>query len=160
MNIETQHPLLLVGCGKMGSAILSGLLPQIQSSACIKVVDPVGVPAQACRDGISVFKDAKELPSNLEPSIIIFAVKPQQMEKVVPNYLRFVESGAIFISIAAGTTIRFFEGILQLFKYTDTIGLSSMLSSRLPDPLTQVSPSLIKCTVVFLEGTTLSVHSK
>ena len=47
MNNETQHPLLLVGCGKMGSAILSGLLPQIQSSACIKVVDPVD-------DGISL----------------------------------------------------------------------------------------------------------
>ena len=112
MNIEAKHPLLLVGCGKMGSAILSGLLPQIRSSACIKVVDPAGIPSQTCKDGISVFKEAKELPSNFEPSIIIFAVKPQQMEKVVPYYLRFVESGAFFISIAAGTTIKFFEGIL------------------------------------------------
>ena len=112
MNIETQRPLLLVGCGKMGSAILSGLLPQIQSSACIKVVDPNGIPTQSCKDGISVFKEAKELPSNFEPSIIIFAVKPQQMKKVVPSYLRFVESDAFFISIAAGTTIKFFEDIL------------------------------------------------
>ena len=112
MNIEAKHPLLLVGCGKMGSAILSGLLPQIPSSVCIKVVDPNGIPTQTRKDGISVFKEAKELPSNFEPSIIIFAVKPQQMEKVVPYYLRFVESGAFFISIAAGTTIKFFEGIL------------------------------------------------
>ena len=112
MNIESQSPLLLVGCGKMGSAILSGLRSQIQSSSCIKVVDPSGIPTQTRKDGISVFKEAKELPPNFEPSIIIFAVKPQQMRKVVPSYLRFVESGAFFISIAAGTTINFFEDIL------------------------------------------------
>ncbi len=106
-------PLLLVGCGKMGGALLGGWLDQGTAAEVILVVEPAldaersGVPA-----GVNVLADADGIPSDFAPAVVVFAVKPQVMAEVVPGYARFVADGAVFLSIAAGTPIRFFEGIL------------------------------------------------
>ncbi len=106
-------PLLLVGCGKMGGALLGGWLDQGISADQVLVVEPAidaersGVPA-----GVSVLKDAVDIPGDFGPAVVIFAVKPQVMGEVVPHYARFVSGDAVFLSIAAGTPIRFFEETL------------------------------------------------
>jgi len=105
--------LLLVGCGKMGGALLGGWLDQGVAADAMLVVEPTldaargGVPA-----GVTVLADAGGIPADFAPAVVIFAVKPQVMADVVPNYARFVADGAVFLSIAAGTPIRFFESNL------------------------------------------------
>lgn len=105
--------LLLVGCGKMGGAMLAGWLEQGTDPATAVIVEP----ADALREpwtakGVAAVASAGDIPADFVPDCVIFAVKPQQMPDVIPDYLRFVGPGTQFLSIAAGTTISFFESVL------------------------------------------------
>jgi len=91
---------LLVGCGKMGRALLNGWL-KTNPDLHITVVEPgtpTGLPAH-----IAVFGSAADLPSALKPDLVVFAIKPQQLDGVLASYRRF--AGATFLSIAAGKTL-------------------------------------------------------
>ena len=106
-------PVLLVGCGKMGGALLGGWLEKGIAPDQITVVEPALDPERsAVPAGITVLADGGELAAAFAPAVVIFAVKPQVMAEVVPGYARFAASGAVFLSIAAGTPIRFFEANL------------------------------------------------
>ena len=104
-------PLVLVGCGKMGGALLSGWLAHGLTADDVHVIEP----AAALRDevgkrhGIGAMADPSQLPGGLRPKAIVFAVKPQAMAEVLPAYEHLAESGAVFLSIAAGTEIARFE---------------------------------------------------
>ena len=98
-----RRPLLLVGCGKMGSAMLAGWRESGIVAAGVHIVEPAGAA------GTAVVARAEDLPAALDPEVVVFAVKPQQMAEVAPQYRRFVKAGTLFLSIAAGTPIRFFE---------------------------------------------------
>jgi pyrroline-5-carboxylate reductase len=103
-------PLLLVGCGKMGGALLAGWIAKGLAPADIYVVEPeAGLRTQA-RDlhGVAAFAEPRELPTGLRPRAIVFAVKPQAMAAVLPAYEQLAESGVV-LSIAAGTAIARFE---------------------------------------------------
>ncbi len=105
--------LLLVGCGKMGGAMLSGWLDQGTDPASVVIVEPAEALRKPWADrGITVVAGAGDIPAGFAPDCVIFAVKPQQMATVTPDYVPFVGAETQFLSIAAGTTIGFFEGIL------------------------------------------------
>jgi len=107
-------PLLLVGCGKMGSALLDGWLGQGMAPGDVTVVEPAAGPhldAFAAR-GVARADAVDELPPDLAPTVVVFAVKPQVMAEVAPPYARFVGPETVFLSIAAGQTIAAFEGYL------------------------------------------------
>ncbi len=103
------RPLLLVGCGKMGSAMLSGWQENGITAAGVYIVEPMGPAGVKQGAGVHVVAGAEDLPGGLDPEVVVFAVKPQQMAEVAPHYRRFVKPGTLFLSIAAGTPIRFFE---------------------------------------------------
>jgi pyrroline-5-carboxylate reductase len=104
--------LLLVGCGKMGSALLSGWLAQGLARRYV-VVEPGAVPqALSGRKEVAVLPVPDRVPPDLSPEVIVLAVKPQAMAEVLPTYRRFVPSGTLFLSIAAGKTLGFFERAL------------------------------------------------
>ncbi|MDA0661588.1 MAG: pyrroline-5-carboxylate reductase [Proteobacteria bacterium] len=109
MTGKLSRPLLLVGCGKMGSAMLEGWCESGIAAAGVTIIEPMGAPAFEGRNGISVCSDAVELPSNFDPEVVVFAVKPQQMDTVAPAYARFVSGDTVYLSIAAGRTIGYFE---------------------------------------------------
>src|SRR5690606_33397448 len=54
MSITMQRPLLLVGCGKMGGALLSGWLERGIARAGVVVVEPAGSGAFAANAGVSL----------------------------------------------------------------------------------------------------------
>ncbi|MEX2615406.1 MAG: pyrroline-5-carboxylate reductase [Alphaproteobacteria bacterium] len=112
MSGKLSRPLLLVGCGKMGGAMLAGWCESGIAAAGVTVIEPMGAPDFEGRDGITVCADAVELPADFDPEIVVFAVKPQQMDAVAPAYARFVSGNTAFLSIAAGRTIGYFEAIL------------------------------------------------
>ncbi|RDD60889.1 pyrroline-5-carboxylate reductase [Ferruginivarius sediminum] len=108
-----QGTLLLVGGGKMGGALLEGWLARGVEASSVHVVEP-GEEARKvlAAHGVNAVAAAEELPAELRPGVVILAVKPQVMDKVVPDYRRFVAPDTVFLSIAAGRTIASFEAIL------------------------------------------------
>jgi len=109
--IPNAAPLLLVGCGKMGGAMLAGWRARGFAAADIVVVEPSAELAASvsARHGVTVVADADALPDSLKPGALVFAVKPQVMDDAVPHFRRFAEAGTWVLSIAAGTPIGYFE---------------------------------------------------
>ncbi len=112
MTDKLTRPLLLVGCGKMGGAMAAGWLDSGITGGGVVIVDPVGGAEFRDNDQVSIFKDAQSLPDDLEPEVVVLAVKPQQMDAMLPDYARFAGPGCMFLSVAAGKTIRYFKAAL------------------------------------------------
>src|SRR6266404_7432031 len=97
--------LILVGCGQMGLAMLRGWLAR-DAAAHFLVVEPAGAPAAFAETAaVTWHRTADDLQAALTPDAIIFAVKPQLIDAVVPAYRPWVRPQTLFLSIAAGTTI-------------------------------------------------------
>jgi pyrroline-5-carboxylate reductase len=97
--------VVLVGCGQMGGAMLRGWLAR-DAAEHFLVVEPAG-PAPGLTDApaISWHRAAADLPAAADPTAVVFAVKPQAIDDVLPPYRRFARPETLFLSIAAGTTI-------------------------------------------------------
>jgi pyrroline-5-carboxylate reductase len=110
MTAEPSKPIkagtiVLVGCGQMGSAMLRGWLAG-GAAERFAVIEPAGVsPTLAAAAAVEWHRIADELPAGLTPEAVVFAVKPQVMDNVLPAYRRWAGPGTLFISIAAGKTI-------------------------------------------------------
>jgi len=98
--------LLLVGCGKMGHALLTRW---IERRLCtqIYVIEPAALDA-----GVPQVRALGDLPDSYKPDVIVFAVKPQVLPDMTPAYKRFAAQGTLFVSIAAGKPVSFFESHL------------------------------------------------
>jgi pyrroline-5-carboxylate reductase len=106
-------PLLLVGCGKMGGALLEGWLSQGLSPANVWIVEPNAAALQGeIARGVHHAGAAAALPADLKPALLVFAVKPQMLAAALPAYRRFADAGAAALSIAAGWRIAGFEKVL------------------------------------------------
>jgi pyrroline-5-carboxylate reductase len=104
--------VVLVGCGQMGSAMLRGWLASGAASRFV-VVEPAHAPeALATASRVSSHQSAAELAGDLTPDAVVFAVKPQAINEIVPDYRRFARPETVFMSIAAGTTIAGLAGHL------------------------------------------------
>ena len=95
-------PILLVGCGHMGSAMLAGWREQGLSDSV--TVDPAPGAAASAGPDLAVVRDAGGIPSGFAPAAVVFAVKPQNAAETLPFYRRFAGK-AVFLSIMAGRTI-------------------------------------------------------
>ncbi|MDA0238709.1 MAG: pyrroline-5-carboxylate reductase [Proteobacteria bacterium] len=105
--------ILLVGCGKMGGALLDGWLDQGTDGATISVVEPTPQASEpANRSDVHFYQSLYAVPSSFTPAIVLFAVKPQMMDEVAPAFASYTDAGATFLSIAAGKPIQFFAGHL------------------------------------------------
>ena len=108
-------PILLVGCGKMGGALLAGWIARDLAVADIAVVEPGEAAAAAARSahGVTVVSEIGALAAEFAPRVVVLAVKPAVMDAVVPPYRRFVGPGTVFLSIAAGKTIGYLARQLE-----------------------------------------------
>lgn len=108
--MNEDSPLLLVGCGKMGRALLDGWLDGgVVAPDRVIVIEPADI---ALPQGVRRVDRAEALGADLRPGIVVFAVKPQAMDEVLPPYTRFVQPGTVFLSIAAGRPVGYFAGRL------------------------------------------------
>jgi pyrroline-5-carboxylate reductase len=97
--------ITLVGCGQMGSAMLRGWLAHGAAQQFL-VIEPIGrPPALADVAAVAWHRSPEDLPLNAAPEAVVFAVKPQVIDDVLPAYRRFARHQTLFLSIAAGTTI-------------------------------------------------------
>jgi len=97
--------LVLVGCGKMGTAMLRGWAAA-GAAARFLVVEPAGMPpGLGSQAEIACYPAAEALPADLAPDAVVFAVKPQVVDAVLPGYRRWARPGTLFLSIVAGKTL-------------------------------------------------------
>ena len=101
--------LLLVGCGRMGGAMLSGWRERGLSPSF--AVDPAPEAAVHAGPDLTVVADLAAVPADFAPAAVILAVKPQNAAQVLPAYTRFAGS-AVFLSIMAGRTIGGIQSLL------------------------------------------------
>lgn len=90
--------LVLLGCGKMGSALLAGWLARGLDPGQVWVLEPHPTPwlaAQGTRLNAGLPPD---------PAVALVAVKPQMMGTALPS-LRALSDRTLVLSIAAGTTL-------------------------------------------------------
>jgi pyrroline-5-carboxylate reductase len=98
--------LVLLGCGKMGSAMLAGWLEGGLPASAVWVIDPR--PSDWLQ-GTGVHINAELPPA---PGIVLIAVKPQMMGESLPTLQSYGNGQTLFISVAAGTSIATFQNIL------------------------------------------------
>lgn len=99
--------LVLLGCGKMGSAMLHGWLKGGLAPSAVWVLDPKPSDWLKSLDGPHL---NEELPDN--PAIVLVAVKPQMMGDALPVLKALGNGTTLFLSVAAGTPISAFEAEL------------------------------------------------
>jgi pyrroline-5-carboxylate reductase len=98
--------LVLLGCGKMGSAMLAGWLGRGLPASSVWVIDPN--PSDWVKGlGLHLNTDLPE-----DPAIVLIAVKPQMMGAALPSITALGNGATLFLSVAAGTPIRAFEDVL------------------------------------------------
>lgn len=106
MNDVAKRGLVLLGCGKMGSAMLAGWLRNGLPPQSVWVIDPN--PSDWLKQqGVHIGDD---LPDN--PAIALIAVKPQMMKDALPDVKALGNGNTLVISVAAGTPIATFEVML------------------------------------------------
>ena len=99
----------------MGSALLAGWLDQGLPGSAVKVVEPhrsAPVMAGFLERGVSIIGSVEALDPNAKPDVILFAIKPQAINEIVPTYRRFIQNAPVFLSVAAGCTISLLEALL------------------------------------------------
>lgn len=97
--------LVLLGCGKMGSALLRGWLAGGVPAAALHVVEPQP-SAWLGSQGVAV---NGALPR--APAVAVVAVKPQMMGAALPAMAALGGGPTLVLSIAAGTPIAAFEAV-------------------------------------------------
>jgi pyrroline-5-carboxylate reductase len=106
MKDVAERGLVLLGCGKMGSALLAGWLEGGLSPKSVWVLDPK--PSDWVK-GTGVHLN-EGVPAN--PAVALVAVKPQMMGEALPTLQALGNGATLFVSIAAGTPIAAFEAAL------------------------------------------------
>ena len=106
-NLINKNGLVLLGCGKMGSALLKGWLADGINAKSINIIEPN--PTKWLKK-IPEINLNKKLPE--APAVVVLAVKPQMMKEALSKIKKLRDTETIFLSIAAGSTIHMFEGEL------------------------------------------------
>ena len=103
-------PLLLVGGGRMGTALLDGWLARGLAPDDAVVIEPDPQRAAAlARQGVQVHPAAAALAEGLAPRIVVLAVKPQVMGAVLDTLGNRLGRPGLVVSIAAGKPLAVFE---------------------------------------------------
>jgi pyrroline-5-carboxylate reductase len=109
---SAERTLLLVGCGKMGSALLQGWIARHVATQFLVVEPEPPPPELADASDVVWYRRPEELPRNAAPEAVLFAVKPQILDDLLPAYRRWTHGHTLFISIVAGKTIAGMAGRL------------------------------------------------
>lgn len=105
-------PLLLVGCGKMGGAMLAGWLDRGLERAVVVEPNAAALGRFAGRGDVTAVPDAAAIPAGFRPAAVILAIKPQEAAAALPAYARFAGPGTLFLSIMAGRAVAGMRALL------------------------------------------------
>jgi pyrroline-5-carboxylate reductase len=100
--------ILLVGAGKMGSALLQGWLSRGLDAAKVVVVEPQPSPEVAALAARGLRLNAPA-PAAGEIAAAVIAVKPQTAPEAIPAIAPLLGASTVVVSIMAGRTLGFLE---------------------------------------------------
>ena len=110
MSLGEAAPLLLIGCGKMGGALLAGWLQGGLARDRVLIVEPFDAARDALAEqGMRVVASLEAVESDFAPKVVVLAVKPQQMEPVLSACRPLLRPETIVLSIAAGVTLECYQ---------------------------------------------------
>jgi pyrroline-5-carboxylate reductase len=106
-------PLVLVGGGKMGTALLAGWLRAGLAPGDAWVVEPDPEKRQALAGtyGVHVTAHPGGIVGMTTPRTLVVAVKPQMLDAAIPAYRACMSPSTLVLSIAAGKAIATFEAV-------------------------------------------------
>jgi pyrroline-5-carboxylate reductase len=99
--------IVILGCGKMGSAMLEGWLAGGLDPAMAWVVDPHPSPRLEALAESGLHLNA---PLPEAPAVLVIAVKPQMMAEALAGR-GALGAGTLVLSVAAGTTLATYEKV-------------------------------------------------
>jgi pyrroline-5-carboxylate reductase len=99
--------LLLIGCGRMGGALLRGWLENDLAGRYAVIEPMVGARPTTLSPHVTFLASPDHLDPGLKPAVAVIAVKPQVMAETLPHYRAMAAAGTLFLSIAAGRTLAF-----------------------------------------------------
>jgi len=98
--------ILLIGCGKMGGALLEYWKRGDES---FTIVDPF---LESAPEGVNLVKDRAAL-GDKRFDVIIVAIKPQMIDDILPDYAPVLSDGGYVVSMAAGASIARISKVLN-----------------------------------------------
>lgn len=104
------YKLLFVGCGKMGGALLGGFLKNGLKKENTSIIEPSNSSFLKEEFGVNAVSSLNEIEENYTPDIILFAVKPQMLNEVLPSYKKWGNNPNILaLSVAAGADVSLYR---------------------------------------------------
>ncbi len=103
-SLTPSSPLVLIGAGKMGGALLAGWLERGLDARAVIVVDP-SPPADSAALLAKAGIGALAAPPAGRAGVIVVAVKPQIIAGVLPALRAMIGPETVALSIAAGATL-------------------------------------------------------
>ncbi|MBE1237094.1 pyrroline-5-carboxylate reductase [Phaeovibrio sulfidiphilus] len=101
--------ILLLGCGRMGRAMLDGWLNRGLDPSTVTVVDPM-IDGSTLPDGVRLVSPADSVA--LDVDLCVVAVKPQVIDDILPAYMPLARRGTAFFSIVTGKSFETLETLL------------------------------------------------
>ena len=106
MSLTLDRPLVLLGAGNMGGALLKGWLAGGLDPKQVIALDPAPPePMRALLASHGIACHATPPVQAAPAAVIVLAVKPQIMDEVLPPVARLAGPGTVVLSVAAGRTV-------------------------------------------------------
>ena len=109
MKIEVSGPIVLVGAGNMGGAMMRGWIAAGLDRNDLVVVDPSPRPEALDYIRKHGLRHLAEPSGDVTAGALFIAVKPQMMARVLPGLRAMKGDETVSVSIAAGTTMATLE---------------------------------------------------
>ncbi len=98
--------ILLIGCGKMGGAMLRQWTNDTNNQFTVADPAAAGLPA-----GVTLVSTPAELAAETF-DVVIIAIKPQMIAEVLPGFVHSLKPGGCYVSIAAGCSVATIAGVV------------------------------------------------
>ncbi|MDX3926867.1 MAG: pyrroline-5-carboxylate reductase [Shinella sp.] len=105
MSVAASGPIVLIGAGNMGGAMLTGWLKSGVPGSSVLVIDPKPAPAMAALIADNGARHETSAPEGVTAGVLFVAVKPQMMDAVLPPLKGIVGPETVVVSVAAGKTL-------------------------------------------------------
>ncbi|WP_337996863.1 pyrroline-5-carboxylate reductase [Oleispirillum naphthae] len=109
----THAEILVIGCGKMGGALVSGWLATGWPKTAIRIVEAHAPTRDAwTAQGVAAAAEPADIPADFAPAAVLVAVKPQGLAAALPAVaarLAGLPQKPLIVSIVAGKPIAAFE---------------------------------------------------